>query len=48
MARVSGAEIKVVGESGQISLGKKYAGKDSASRATRRRKHPDHECGHGA
>jgi hypothetical protein len=27
MARVSGAEIKVVGKSGQISLGKKYAGK---------------------
>ncbi len=27
MARVSGAEIKVVGKSGQISLGKSYAGK---------------------
>jgi hypothetical protein len=27
MARLSGAEIKVVGKSGQISLGKKYAGK---------------------
>jgi hypothetical protein len=27
MARVSGAEIKVVGKSGQISLGKRYAGK---------------------
>jgi len=27
MPRVSGAEIKVVGKSGQISLGKRYAGK---------------------
>jgi len=27
MAQVSGAEIKVVGKSGQISLGKSYAGK---------------------
>ena len=27
MVRVSGAEIKVVGKSGQISLGKSYAGK---------------------
>jgi hypothetical protein len=27
MARVGGAEIKVVGKSGQISLGKSYAGK---------------------
>jgi len=27
MPRVSGAEIKVVGKSGQISLGKSYAGK---------------------
>jgi hypothetical protein len=27
MARVNGAEIKVVGKSGQISLGKRYAGK---------------------
>jgi hypothetical protein len=27
MARVNGAEIKVVGKSGQISLGKSYAGK---------------------
>lgn len=27
MPRVSGAEIKVVGKSGQISLGKNYAGK---------------------
>jgi hypothetical protein len=27
MARVSGAEIKVVGKSGQISLGKSYAGR---------------------
>jgi|SRR3990170_8765534 len=27
MALVSGAEIKVVGKSGQISLGKSYAGK---------------------
>ena len=27
MPQVSGAEIKVVGKSGQISLGKSYAGK---------------------
>lgn len=27
MARMNGAEIKVVGKSGQISLGKSYAGK---------------------
>jgi hypothetical protein len=27
MARIAGAEIKVVGKSGQISLGKSYAGK---------------------
>lgn len=27
MTRISGAEIKVVGKSGQISLGKSYAGK---------------------